>query len=111
MPADSLWNDTSILLANGGHQKSWQFISTPAFGETIFNTWQEKGSTTISGYGTWITDNSGTANGFDAVSLAPSMKYYDAFSNSWTGISSTNINLENEKGYMIFVRGDRRQRI
>ncbi len=91
----------------GGHQKSWQLLSTPAFGETIFNTWQEKGSTTISGYGTWITDNSGTANGFDATSFAPSMKYYDGASNSWIGISSTGINLENEKGYLIFVRGDR----
>jgi len=92
---------------SAGHQKSWQLLSTPTFGETIFNTWQEKGSTTISRHGTWITDNSGTANGFDATSLAPSMKYYDAASNSWKGISSTNINLENEKGYMIFVRGDR----
>jgi hypothetical protein len=36
------------------------------------------------------------------------MKYYDAASNTWKGISSTNINLENEKGYMIFVRGDRK---
>ncbi|HSN08014.1 MAG TPA: hypothetical protein VLS85_03195, partial [Hanamia sp.] len=92
---------------DGGHQKSWQLISTPAFGETIFDTWQEKGSKTISGYGTWITDNSGTVNGFDAVSLAPSMKNYDAGSNSWAGISGTHIMLENEKGYMIFVRGDR----
>lgn len=93
---------------DGGHLKGWQFLSTPAFGETIFNTWQEKGSTIISGYGTWITDNSGTVNGFDAVSLAPSMKYYDAASNTWIGISGTNTNLENEKGYMIFVRGDRK---
>ncbi|MDE3185839.1 MAG: hypothetical protein KGM16_20695 [Bacteroidota bacterium] len=92
---------------DGGHQKSWQLISTTAFGETIFNTWQEKGSKTISGYGTWITDNSGTANGFDAFSIAPSMKNYDAGSNSWAGISGTDIMLENEKGYMIFVRGDR----
>ncbi len=93
---------------NGGHLKSWQLVATPAFGETIFNTWQEKGSKTISGYGTWITDNSGVANGFDAVSLSSSMKYYDAASNRWIGISGTNINLENEKGYMIFIRGDRK---
>lgn len=92
---------------NGGHEKSWQFISTPAFGETVFNTWQEKGNKNITGYGTWITGVSNADNSFDAISLSPSMKYYDAENNSWIGIQNTNVNLENEKGYMIFVRGDR----
>ena len=92
---------------NGGHTKSWQLISTPAFGETIFDTWQEKGNKTISGYGTWITDKMGAANGFDATSAAPSIKYFDALSDSYVGIPGTYINLENEKGYMIFIRGDR----
>ncbi len=95
---------------NGGHPKSWQLISTPAFGETIFNTWQEKGSKTISGFGTWITGKPGTVKGFDAASPAPSMKYYDPASNSWVGISGTGINLANAKGYMVFVRGDRKVR-
>ncbi|MGN6532339.1 MAG: T9SS type A sorting domain-containing protein [Ginsengibacter sp.] len=93
---------------NGGHGKSWQLISTPAFGETIFDTWQEKGSKNIVGYGTWITDISGADKGFDAVSFTPSMKYFDAASYQWIGIPTTNSNLENEKGYMIFVRGDRK---
>ncbi len=93
---------------NGGHGKSWQLLSTPAFGETIFNTWQEKGNKNISGYGTWITDAAGTAKGFDDVSFAPSMKYFDAASNNWIGIAGTNINLDKETGYMIFVRGDRK---
>lgn len=95
---------------NGGHQKSWQFISTPAFGESIFNTWQEKGNKTIAGYGTWITGVSNTDNSFDEISVLPSMKFYDNQSNNWIGINSTNTNLENEKGYMIFVRGDRLSR-
>jgi len=93
--------------SNGGHQKSWQLLSTPAFGETVFNTWQEKGSATIAGYGTWITGPEGTSNGFDAQSPGPSIKNYDAASNSWTGIVRTDILLQNEKGYMIFIRGDR----
>jgi hypothetical protein len=93
---------------NGGHGKSWQLISTATFGETIFNTWQEKGDKNISGYGTWITDGSGADKGFDAVSLAPSMKYFDAAGYQWIGIPGTKINIENEKGYMIFVRGDRK---
>lgn len=90
---------------NGGHEKSWQLIAIPAFGETIFDTWQEKGNKTT-GYGTWITGSS-ISSGFDEFSPAPSMKYYDNVSNNWIGVSNTNNNLENEKGYMIFVRGDR----
>lgn len=93
--------------SKGGHGKSWQLISTPAFGETIFDTWQEKGSKNIAGYGTWITDVSGPDKGFDAVSFAPSMKYFDAISYQWVGIPGTFVNLENEKGYMVFIRGDR----
>ena len=92
---------------NGGHGKSWQLVSTPAFGETVYNTWQEKGNKNISGYGTWITDAAGIGKGFDDVSFSPSMKYFDAVSSNWIGIISTHTNLEKEKGYMIFVRGDR----
>lgn len=98
------------IAANGGHHKSWQFIAAPAFGETILNTWQEGGSTTITKYGTWITDPSYPSNGFDGVSLTPSMKSYNTLTNSWDGISGTTINLENPKGYMLFVRGDRQAR-
>ncbi|HEU5052820.1 MAG TPA: T9SS type A sorting domain-containing protein, partial [Hanamia sp.] len=90
-----------------GHQKSWELLSTPAFGQTIYDSWQEGGSKTITGYGTWITAPEGVAKGFDASSYAPSMKYYDADSDAWIGVSSTNLELNNEKGYMIFVRGDR----
>lgn len=92
---------------NGGHDKSWQLLSTPAFGETVFDTWQEKGNKNISGYGTFITNFSNADNSFDGISASPSMKYYDAEKNTWIGIASTKINLENEKGYMLFVRGDR----
>ncbi|MEO8853665.1 MAG: hypothetical protein ABI359_07800, partial [Ginsengibacter sp.] len=93
---------------DGGHPKAWQFISTPAFGETIYNTWQEKGNLTVPGYGMWITGPAGTDKGFDAFSAAPSMKYYNETNNSWTGISGTDIQVSNYKGYMAFVRGDRR---
>ncbi|MGN6603270.1 MAG: hypothetical protein ACTHK8_12520 [Ginsengibacter sp.] len=93
--------------SDGGHQKSWQLLSTPVFGETIYDSWQEGGNKSISGYGTWITSPEGVSNGFDAASYAPSMKYYDANSDSWIGVTSTNQELANEKGYMLFVRGDR----
>lgn len=92
---------------SGGHGKSWQFLSAPVFGESIFNTWQEKGNTSIAGYGTWITDPAGKGKGFDDVSFAPSVKVYEPVTNTWIGIPSTFINLENYQSYMIFIRGDR----
>ena len=92
----------------GQHGKAWMFLSTPAndAGLTVYNSWQESRSNII-GYGTWITDPSGTANGFDAVSVTPSMKSYDPVSDGWIGIPSTNIAITNPKGYFIYIRGDR----
>lgn len=92
----------------GQHGKAWMFLSTPAndAGLTVYNSWQESRSN-ITGYGTWITDPSGAANGFDAVSVSPSMKSYDPVSDGWIGIPSTNIAITNPKGYFIYIRGDR----
>ncbi len=92
----------------GQHGKAWMFLSTPAndLGLTVYNSWQESRSN-ITGYGTWITDPSGTANGFDAVSVAPSMKSYDPVSDGWIGIPSTNITIAKPEGYFIYIRGDR----
>ncbi len=91
------------LVADGRHLKSWQFLSTPIAGQTIFESWQESGATPA-GYGTWIT---GTGSGFDATTLLPSMKHYDYLSNGFTGVSNTSGLLNEKKGYMIYVRGDR----
>lgn len=91
----------------GQHDKSWQLLSTPAEGETIKNTWQEGGSTSIAGYGTWITDPSFPANGFDAYSPTTSIKTYNPLTDGWLGISSTDNLIANPNGYFLFVRGDR----
>ena len=90
----------------GQHSKSWQLLSTPADGGTVKNTWQENGSI-AAGYGTWITDPSGTANGFDAYSVSPSIKTYNPSTNDYDGISSTSNLIANPNGYFLFVRGDR----
>ena len=79
-------NTMTVVTINHG-----KFISTPAFGETVFNTWQEKGNKISPGYGTWITGVSNADNSFDAISLSPSMKYYDANNNNYIGIQSTNL--------------------
>ena len=95
------------------HAKSWQFLATPTWGEnqTINAAWQEGATSAnqnrVSGYGTQITGLVGWTNGFDLNTSSPSMKSYDAATNSWIGVSRTDTTLYNKNGYMIFVRGDR----
>ena len=91
------------LPADGRHLKSWQFLSTPTSGQTIFQSWQENGTTPI-GYGTVITGN---GSGFDATTATPSMKQYNTAGNSWMGITNTVSPINDPKGYLLFVRGDR----
>ena len=97
------------------HAKAWQLLAAPATGKTIKANWQE-GNTTLGnnkpGYGIIITSDLAGATtpalGFDIFSAAgPSMKTYNAASRSWEGVSSTLNNIDNTKGYMVFVRGDR----
>ncbi|MEO7046936.1 MAG: T9SS type A sorting domain-containing protein, partial [Ferruginibacter sp.] len=88
----------------GKHAKAWEFLATPVKGQSVHDSWMEKGLTPA-GYGTQIT---GTGTGFDLSSPAPSMKYYDlASSTYWTGITNTGNEIYNAHGYMLFVRGDR----
>lgn len=90
----------------GQHGKGWQFLSTPAKGATIFQSWQEGGATPA-GYGTIIT---GTGSGFDITTAQPSMKFFDpaiGVNGDWSPVTSTAGLIEDKRGYMIFVRGDR----
>ena len=97
------------------HGKSWQLLSTPTFGQTIKQAWQE-GATSVSnnpnpGYGTTITSNlSGatTSLGFDFYTPSgATMKVYDYVTNNYIGVPNTSTTIANPKGYMFFVRGDR----
>lgn len=95
-----------IGVGGGRHAKGWQFLATPAKGQSVYQSWQENG-TTPAGYGTIIT---GTGTGFDMASTLPSMKYYDptlGAAGNWVGINSTANQVNDQRGYMIFVRGDR----
>lgn len=85
------------------HPKTWQFLSAPTIGQTIFQSWQENGSN-APGFGTWI---SGTGTGFDVASSLPSLKKYNPSTNLWVGETSTLNPVNNGNGYMLFVRGDR----
>ncbi len=103
------------------HGKSWQLLSTPAFGQSLNATWQEGHaplgtSLATDGFGTTITSEkmNAVARGYDFYTPAggPSIKTYDYLTNTWKGIddgstATTALPLANKKGYMIFVRGDR----
>ncbi|MFT3909518.1 MAG: hypothetical protein QM737_08845 [Ferruginibacter sp.] len=91
------------LVANGQHIKSWQFLSTPTVGQTIYQSWQESGTTPV-GYGTIIT---GTGSGFDITTALPSMKFFINSTALWQGVTSTASPVNDQRGYMILVRGDR----
>ncbi|MEP7163325.1 MAG: hypothetical protein ABI741_01460 [Ferruginibacter sp.] len=97
------------------HSKSWQFLATPTNGgQTVNQAWQDTATAAnqsrYGGYGTQITSNiSPLPSRFDVLTLpGPSMKTYNAATNSWTGIANTTtLPIYNQKGYMVFVRGDR----
>ncbi len=94
------------LPGNGGHPKSWQFLATPAKGQSIFDSWQEGGSTPPA-YGTILT---GTGSGFDITTPLPSIKYYDPAAGAdgnWIGVANTASEVQRAEGYMVMVRGDR----
>lgn len=94
--------------AAGQHGKSWQFVSASTAGATIKASWMENGVVAANRYGAWITDATGTANGFDATSASPSMKVYVPATDSYTGVTNPNTtNLKNDAGYMLYIRGDR----
>ncbi|MEI2750128.1 MAG: PKD-like domain-containing protein [Ferruginibacter sp.] len=102
----------------GEHAKSWQFLSVPLnTTQTVKEAWQEGAATPnanpVPGFGTQITSNLAGATtpalGFDVFTApGPSMKTYNHVTHGWDGISSTtSLPITNQKGYMIFVRGDR----
>ena len=101
------------------HGKTWQLLSTPTFGQSVRDAWQEGNAPlayTTPLFGTTITsDKAGAvARGYDFYTPngGSSIKTYNSTTNTWDGIDngSTNtsaLSIANKKGYMIFVRGDR----
>lgn len=102
----------------GHHAKSWQHLAVPVNGQTLKQSWQEDATTPNAnpspGYGTQITgailSATTPAIGFDVYTPVggASVKTYNSSNNTWTFISNTtNTPSYNQKGYMVFVRGDR----
>ena len=104
------------------HTKKWEFLAVPvnnagaAGGQTINAGWQEGQAPLVAGpsnKGTIITSDvaSALSKGFDiATPAGPTMKTYATApgNGSWVGVpTTTTTELYNQKGYMLFVRGDR----
>lgn len=98
-------------------RKAWRFLAVPLNpSQTIKQAWQENATSSadnpLGGYGTQITSDKSNwlSLGFDSYSLGgPSMKTYNANTNTYTGIASTEFNSFDPAsgGYMVFIRGDR----
>ncbi len=97
------------------HVKSWQLLAVPTFGsQTINQSWQDSATSAnqsrYAGYGTMITSSltNALALGFDLYTPnGGTMKTYSSSDSSFVGIASTQIPIQNSKGYFVFVRGDR----
>ncbi len=80
--------------------------------QTIFEAWQENGASP-SGFGTDITGSTTGANGFDPSPTGnPSLLTYDpdfdgAPGAGWQFATTTQVQLDVERGYNLFIRGDR----
>ena len=97
-------------------KRAWRFLSVPTNSstQTIKQAWQEGATSSSSnpkaGYGIQITSDRATwsADGFDALSFSPSVKIYNPATDTYSGITSTNLPFDPAKGgYMTFIRGDR----
>jgi len=97
------------------HVKSWQLLAVPTFGsQTINQSWQDSANSAnhsrYAGYGTMITSSlpNALALGFDAYTVnGGTIKTYSSSDSSFIGVPSTQIPIQNSKGYFVFVRGDR----
>lgn len=93
-------------------RRAWRLMTSPLTStNTIYDSWQNGGVYTP-GAGTFIT-GAGVSNGFD-VDGNPSLKEYDGGAQALVASAGTNTGVSpgvsgsaDNKGYFIFVRGDR----
>ncbi len=109
------------------HGKSWQLLAVPMKGpQSVKASWQEgqiPGVVGANGYGTTLSSEklNAVARGFDFYTPSsgsgaggPSIKTYDPSTNTFIGIdnglpgtNTSTLQIQQKKGYMVFVRGDR----
>jgi hypothetical protein len=96
--------------------RSWRLLSVPVTGtQTIRQAWQEGTANplpqqnNLPNYGTQITSTgplaAAQAAGFDNVTLSAALLRWNG--SAWTGIASTNAEIDNFPAYFLFIRGER----
>ena len=90
--------------------RKWHLLSGIATttAQTIRASWQEGGGAPATpNIGTWLTAP-GTPAGYDGSSIGYSILTHDPTGPSWVNLAATNAGSINaQRGYMLFVRGDR----
>ncbi len=101
--------------------RAWRFLAVPfeISAQTIHDAWQEGAipnpdiythNDPKPGYGTQITYNNNTADGFDVnTTLNPSLKIWDQNSQAWSATAPSTMftNIKAHNAYCLFVRGSR----
>ncbi|RYE20003.1 MAG: hypothetical protein EOP51_18770, partial [Sphingobacteriales bacterium] len=81
---------------------------TPANAQSIYNSWQEAGVYSNTGYGTQVTMPAPIGTGLDNQSPGYSFKWWNNATRAFVGVSNTTTELVNRpQGFFGFVRGDR----
>ncbi|MBL0355620.1 MAG: hypothetical protein IPP72_01465 [Chitinophagaceae bacterium] len=108
----------------GNARRAWRMLSVPTKGsQKIKQAWQEGGIASnfnpTPGYGLVIPGNFGPyasliAAGFDEYAAGASIQSWNTATSAWTTLTATQGagstgNIENFRGYAIYVRGDRTQ--
>jgi hypothetical protein len=91
-------------------RRAFRLINSPVNGGSVHDNWQEGAPEgDIPGYGTDITGNGGTTNGFDTSgSNNPSLFTFDNVAQVWAPVTNTNTtNLVAGTPYRMLIRGDR----
>lgn len=95
------------------HSKAWQLLSVPTKGSTFKSAWMENNpamQNLAPGRGTLITGSGAdaVAQGFDLrTPTGATLKRYNSNTNAFEDVPSANAVMDNIKGYMLLVRGDR----
>ncbi len=92
--------------------RAWRMLSVPVQGtsESFKMAWQENQAPLANGnpgYGTLLT-NTTSGNGYDAVTSGASLlSFNNGTPGSFTAVSSTANTMQTNKGYFVYIRGDR----
>lgn len=98
-------------IASGGSNEGWRFLSIPTqTTQTINQAWMEgqtPGNYTSTGYGMQIVGPASAGSGFDVNTPTTSLKTFASATNTWITVPGTGGAINNDLGYMAFIRGDR----